>query len=57
MSIEEKPKIPKGNHAVVGLYFYQLGYKHCEKLFLVNGEVEITSVNLEFLKKEISWLR
>ena len=53
ISVEEKPKEPKSNYCITGLYFYPSGVSEKAKLVRpsIRGELEITDLNGMYLKE------
>lgn len=53
LSVEEKPKHPKSNYCITGLYFYPKGVSNKSKQIKPSerGELEITSLNDIYLKE------
>lgn len=54
ISVEEKPKYPKSNYCITGLYFYPAGVSGMAEQVVpsARGELEITTLNDMYLKQE-----
>ena len=54
ISVEEKPKNPKSNYCITGLYFYPAGVSEMAEQVVpsARGELEITTLNDMYLKQE-----
>ncbi len=55
VSVEEKPKTPKSNHAVIGIYFYDSAVFDIIKTLKPSGrgELEITDVNNRYIEERL----
>ena len=53
LSVEEKPKNPKSNYCITGLYFYPAGVAQMAEMVVpsARGELEITTLNDMYLKQ------
>jgi glucose-1-phosphate thymidylyltransferase len=53
ISLEEKPRVPKSNYAIPGIYFYDEQAPEIARSLSpsARGELELTDLNIEYLKK------